>query len=81
MFSTNTFAITPAVQSAPTSCVRRKQSSRPPIASIHPANIVYGRLAPMKVHIRPIGDESPYSCSSRCMPGSGNCRPKILLMP
>ena len=59
MFRTNTFAITPAVQSAPASCVRRKQSSRPPIVSIQPANIVYGWLAPMKVHMRPMGDESP----------------------
>ncbi|MFZ9914081.1 MAG: hypothetical protein ACO3IB_01895 [Phycisphaerales bacterium] len=59
MFRTNTFVITPATQSAPTSCVRLKHSSRPPIVSIHPANIVYGWLAPMKVHISPIGEESP----------------------
>jgi hypothetical protein len=50
---------TPARTSAPSVVVRRNSSNTAPSVSPAPEKNTYAGDAPMKVHRRPMGDESP----------------------
>jgi hypothetical protein len=74
-FSAQTFVIAPIATHAPSSAVRRWNSSRPPSTSQQPPNSSYGFDACMNVPTIVIGHVSPISCVSRDSDSSPNWPP------